>query len=483
MLINQSNADISAFTALAYAKLLPELDSKDLYGTNLDLCLCLTKQDFMDVSMTRVEHVHYYPRISLISLKHLYKAVRRKQLHSFALVANLYATGLGVKRDKDLACAWDAYSTLSYLEQERSKIITYDDLLHTFKLDIRDSIARSPDGLYAYLDQYLVILDAAKRILNAKQTDLVTVNQTYRLLKKKQIIPKYSSVEVSVKLAGIPILLFYKNTVGTGVRLIEIACKLDNKIFSLLECGTRIKGIILELAKTNPKYVDSLIKLYESKIKQTHSIDPKTHQMFVVEGIVTIPRDIRKELKANLPEINSVKDLVLLLLEGSYPNNAGKINDKAEKIREQIRRLKKPDSGKMAVKKYERDVKRHERKLKRLHLERNRLRKENPVKYLKFIAQNVYGYDPSLNVVETIPIPILHRSQHLESAGFYTAWIPEYGIPRIVYDLKELDQSRIEKEIRLANKNSQYTVKGFTIEPNYTVNLVHMDRLWVGSSR
>jgi hypothetical protein len=460
MLINQSNADISAFTNLAYARILPELDSKNLYGTNLDLCLSLVKQDLVGVAMTHIEHAHYYPRISLRRIKQLYRSVKRKHLHSFSLVSNLYATGLGVPRNQDLAFAWDRYSTLSY--QDNTTIVSYDDLLHRFKQDIHIAIASSPDGLYAYLDQYLVVLDAAKRILSTKQADLPTVGQIFRSLKKQQVIPKYSTVGLSVKLAGIPVLLFYKNTVGTGVRLIEIACKLNNKIFSLLEVGTRIDGLLLEFAKTNPHYVDSLIQLYESKIKQTHHIDPKTHQMFVVEGVLTVPANKRKELRSNLPEIKSVKELITSLMTYNYED--------------QVEQLKKPDPSKMSAKKYE-------RRLAKLQIARSELRKKNPVKYLKFVAQSVYGYDPTLNVVETIPIPLLHRSTHLASAGFYTAWVPEYGIPRIVYNLKELNQQRIDKELKLANKNAQYTVKGFNIEPNYTLNLVHMDRLWIGSSR
>lgn len=524
MLVTQSNPNINAFTALAYARLLVRNDDKRLYNTNLDLCLHTAKQSIAgETSMITIDTAHYYPRISVSSLKRVYKGAKAQELTAFAAISNLYAVGLGVPISEELCRTWSALSTKTC---PGANCITYKQALSLLKEHIKWAISRYGDGNYVYFGEHYSVLDAAASLFHIPKAKSWSKVRKHFTKVANDDIAHTDSINVSLVISGLPVLLFYKNTVTSGIQLVEVACKLDDKVVSLLEYATKFKGIPFELSKHNESYAESLYSLYKDRISASYDLSPKYHHMFIVQGVLTVPKSKLTELKQACPNITNTTELVRSLLTFDEIKHDEELaaarhkKPKREKIEEFVLRKKYANSVSKqklirayleAKKKATPDpitgipsipakeiraaasrgisIEKFEARVESIYKKRSadllqdlaNVRNRHPAAFLHFVGQNIYGYDSRSCQVESIPIPVVHREQHLSSAGFYTVWQPYWGITRIYYGFKDISISKLKQELKLANSNTQqYKVIGFQIEPNVAVKTAaQLPRIWI----
>ncbi len=433
---------------LAHEKLLEETRNTKLVGTNMVITASFDTDTFNASGSNAVIHSkkHYYPRIKLMYLKHLYTRVKDSNKYSFDIISSLYSLGLGVPVRDDYSLAWKKHANMVCPDNG----LGFERCKKRFLIDVKNAIKNSKDGEYAYSEAHLNAYKAAKYMFGIKSVDTQTIRKELVKARKEGHIKSAKAVTVTPLVSGQQALCIYKS-VPSGLKLFEILTQVGGEIVSLLDKVYELEpdSIPLTMSKNNA----------ETYVKNMLELTGKEHPFFIVYGTLTVPISKRESLKKFIPNATSVKKLIAMMRAHSKrPVHKPKEEDAVTK-----------EQYKARVKLYEKELR--------------KVARENPFSYLQFVASNIYGFD-NKSSINSIPIPVVYREAHLSSSGFRTIiHMLDSKITRINYGSYIFQEENIKKEfVKIKKLFRDYKIGGLLIEPNehndivnYIPRLVYLD--------
>lgn len=468
----------------------------------------------------------FMPSITLSYLDKLHTAVTTKHLFSIEIVSYLYACGLALPFSEKLSELWKQALHREFPSRDFKK------LLRKLAKDMENAERASPDGIYAYMEDFCAVDKALAKALECAELDSPKqIAKHYAKAVKNGDISKFESLTATISITGIPVVLMYRKQADGSVMLVDGHIQGDyseglQDIVSFPHLAS-LSTVPVVLATATSGYVDRMSDYLDTDL-----------ETFLVTGTLAVPKSLRKQLKRNLPFIKNVKDLVAYilsdpiaqeiepspvlqaltaefdsvfgvvntnplspefgtLLPGKFSQHRTvyeesalhirKLKAKLQAIKTRRGKIKRADSKiwntrktahKELKQKFE-DYSAYAEQLKvdykqereSLNVERRALREQRGERYLHFVASDIMGFS---NSWEPINFGLKeHTRTHLSSLRFNA--LTHHGIVlRGIVPEKNVGNARVFTQIvkkAQSHLGDDYTVNGLYVQPNKTVNI------------
>ena len=469
----------------------------------------------------------FMPRITLSYLERLLLVITSNHRLLKETISYLYATGIGLPLSDKFAQRW-LVEGLS--DDERA----FKKLHKRLAADIENAQRASPDGIYAYMEDFYAVDDALATAVEFKELDSPRdIGKHFEPMIKDGTITKHTSMTVSIALAGIPVVLMYRKQLDGSVILVDAHLQGD------YSDGEKDALMFPHIASMNtvPKILATKTSGYLDRMNTYLNTDLGT---FLVTGTLTIPASLEKKMKRNLPKIKSIKQLLRYIvadaIELDVPKTAehealtpeyekvfgvintnlssagygsmlcGKLQYKQQLLAESSAHMRKLQHKLRVQSEARGKLSRKEqvlwKKRKASHkvlkaeteeyqdyaaqllsdycaerdtrnAERRKLREKRGERYLRFVANDIMGFNSSW---EPINFGLQeHTRTHLSSLRFHA----HTSLGSVTYGLvpsSNAGNARIYKAIikklktAQEKQGSEYTITGLYVQPNKTVN-------------
>jgi hypothetical protein len=470
----------------------------------------------------------FMPRVTLSYLKHLLLIITTNHTLLKETISHLYATGIGLPFSDKLSIRWKE----SVLDKDERM---FGKLRKRLAQDIETAKRDSPDGVYAYMEDFYALDTAlAKAVEYEKIDDPRNIGKYFSPMVKDGTITKHTSMTVSIALAGIPVVLMYRKQLDGTVALV------DAHLQGNYSQGEKDALMFPHIASMNtvPSVLATKTSGYLDRMNKYLSTDLGT---FLVTGTLTIPESLRKKMKKNLPKVKNIKQLLRHVVadkialdipkseahealtpefesvfgvvnsishsDGFGSMTPGKLQYKQAELAESATymrklqhklRMQSEARGKLSRKEQalwkkrkashkvlKAETEKYQKYADQLlsdfsserdarNAKRRKLREKRGERYLRFVANDIMGFNAGW---EPINFGLQeHTRTHLSSLRFHThthLGAVTYGIvPRANAGNARVYKSIIHKLRKVQeSQGGEYTITGLYVQPNKTVNM------------
>lgn len=327
----------------------------------------------------------YMARVSKDQIVDLYKRSKAGDVEAMYVVSAMYDLGIGVPEDHRSASDWANFSMLS------GASMLFTDAVKKLKSDIANSLSVVNDG-FVYPEKYTKIQDRFKKFLSFGVYDAID-------------IPKSASIRVAPFLSGVHIAACYKRDKKSGDYVLYDAWTLEENRMLPMYSHFASRILPMRLAEW----------LNGDKITNTNTVGIEGSHVFVY-GTLAVRKDRVAEMRANLPAVKSVRDLLDVYL--NTPIRTKNLFDEKEleplkrsaiALKRQFNKTGKGKSEFRAARSAYREAKAE------FEAQRDAWRAKQPESYLDFVAYDMVGYEKGdiLHITD-----LRHRYVKLHTSAF-----------------------------------------------------------------
>lgn len=392
------------------------------------------------------EEIDIVPVLPKAALSDIVLGAINGNLPDMSTVAMMYASGFALPIDLVKAEAWGCFACM-----QPAPNATYVDAIAALKRDHKLASARArdemiwPEEVETTIEEVLAKCNTLKEYAGQKME-----NGTL-------ITPRLAGVRINL------VYRAYKIEDKFHAHLYGAFLHIGGKIVYTLD-KLRYLNIPLELGMHGPR-----------KIIANYTPFGETAKLYIVQGTLVSPKGLREDMRANFPEVRTVKDLLDAYIQSlsrlRIDDFGFVVADLREKLRETEKRLERLKGQK---KKNAEDIAKLQKRKAKLEkriandvVEQERAKAEYvktlPEHYVRFVATGMFVHQNGKLMGPQLRI---NPAPHLQSLGFSTLHHPlvEFAGAVINKDgvLSGFDNIIAKFESAF---DDQYTVTGLTIRP------------------